>query len=106
MWDVTSQVKMQGMTVPSMTFAQCITKDDAIPQNTSPQQDNCKISDMKTVGSTVSWTVVCKDPNGDMKGNGTITYHGDRFEGQVTMEYAGMTMVTELSGKRTGPCSQ
>jgi hypothetical protein len=106
MWEITSQVKMQGMTVPAMTYSQCITKEDAIPQNSSPQQNNCKISDVKTVGSTVSWSIVCKEQTGDIKGNGSITYHGDRFEGQVTMEYAGMVMVTEMNGKRVGPCTE
>ena len=35
-WEITSQVKMQGMTIPPMTFSQCITKENAVPQNTSP----------------------------------------------------------------------
>ena len=103
-WEITSQVKMQGMTMPPMTFAQCITKQNAVPQGNSSGQDNCKVSDMKTVGDTVSWTVVCKEPSGEMKGSGKITYHGDRFEGEVNMDMAGMSMVTEMSGKRTGPC--
>ena len=53
MWEVTSQVKMQGMMIPPMTFSQCITKENAVPQGNSPGQDNCKVSDMKTVGNTV-----------------------------------------------------
>ncbi|MBC2712483.1 MAG: DUF3617 family protein [Desulfosarcina sp.] len=104
MWEITSQVKMQGMTIPPMTFSQCITKDDLVPQNNSPGQDGCKVSEMKTVGNTVSWTVTCSGQDGDMKGKGKITYHGDRFEGEVTAELSGMVMVTEMSGKRTGPC--
>jgi hypothetical protein len=103
-WEITSQVKMQGMTIPPMTFSQCITKENAVPQNTSPGQDDCKVSDMKTVGSTVSWTMTCNEQAGNMKGKGKITYHGDRFEGEMTTEHMGMVMVTEMSGKRTGPC--
>ena len=59
---------------------------------------------MKTVGSTVSWTVTCNEQAGNMKGKGKITYHGDRFEGEMTTEHMGMVMVTEMSGRRTGPC--
>ena len=103
-WEITSQVKMPGMTMPPMTFSQCITKQNAVPQGNSPGQDNCKIADMKTVGNTVTWTVICKEASGDMKGKGKITYHGNRFEGEVNMDMAGMSMVTEMSGKRTGPC--
>ncbi len=106
MWEITSRVKVQGMTVPTMTYSQCMTKEDAVPQNSSPQQNNCKVLDKKKVGNTVSWAVVCKEQTGDIKGKGSITYHGDRFEGQVTMEYAGMEMVTDMSGKRTGPCTK
>jgi len=104
MWEITSAVKMQGMTIPPMTFSQCITKDNAVPQNSSPGQDNCKVTDMKTVGSTVSWKVTCNGQGGQMKGNGKITYHGDRFEGKMTTESMGMVMETEMSGKRKGPC--
>jgi Protein of unknown function (DUF3617) len=106
MWEVTSTVKMQGMTIPPMSFSQCMTKEDAVPQDNSPGQENCKISDMKTVGSTVSWTMSCSAQGGDMTGKGKITYHGDRFEGEVSVEYpaTGIVMVTEMTGRRTGPC--
>ncbi len=104
MWEVTSQVKMQGMTIPPMTFSQCITKDNAVPQTNSPGQDDCEVSDMKTIGSTVSWSVVCGEKAGNLKGKGKITYHGNRFEGEMTTEHMGMVMVTEMSGRRTGPC--
>ena len=103
-WEITSTVKMQGMTIPPMTYSQCITKDNAVPQNNSPGQDECKVSDLKTVGDTVSWTVTCSGQAGNMQGKGRITYHGDRFEGEMTTEHMGMVMVTEMQGKRTGPC--
>lgn len=104
MWEITSQVKMQGMTIPPMTFSQCMTRDNALPQHNSPGQDDCKVSEMKTVGSTVSWTVICSGEAGDMKGKGKITYLGDRFEGQMTTDHMGMVMETEMRGRRTGSC--
>jgi len=103
-WEITSQVKMQGMSIPPMTFSQCITKDNAVPQTNSPGQEDCKVSDIKTIGSTVSWSVTCGEQAGNMKSKGKITYHGDRFEGEMTTEHMGMVMVTEMSGRRTGPC--
>ena len=104
MWEITSQVKMQGMSIPPMSFSQCITKDNAVPQTNSPGQEDCKVSDMKTIGSTVSWSVTCGEQAANMKSKGKITYHGDRFEGEMTTEHMGMVMVTEMSGRRTGPC--
>jgi len=104
MWDITSVVKMPGMTIPSMTISQCITKDNAIPQSNSPGQDECRVSDIKTSGNTVSWTTICDGQGGKMTGKGEVTYHGNRFEGRMTTEHMGMVIVTEMSGKRTGPC--
>lgn len=104
MWEITSRVEMQGMTIPPVTFSQCITKDNAVPQSNSPGQDNCKVSEMKTTGNTVSWTVICSGQAGNTKGKGKITYHGDRFEGEMTMDHMGVVMLTEMSGRHTGPC--
>lgn len=106
MWEITSAVKMQGMTIPPMTVSQCITKENAVPQSDSPGQGNdCKVTDTRTDGDTVSWTVVCSGQGGEMKGKGKITYHGDRFEGEVRTEAMGMVMITEMTGKRIGPCN-
>ncbi|BBO80596.1 DUF3617 domain-containing protein [Desulfosarcina ovata] len=104
MWEITSQVNMQGMTVPPVTFSQCITKENAVPQSSSPGQEDCTITDMQTVGSTVSWTMQCNTQGGAMTGKGKITYHGDRFDGEMKTETMGMVMITKMSGKRTGPC--
>ena len=107
MWEISSQVKMQGMDMPAQTFTQCITKDNMVPQNDQPSPQgggSCKISDVKTVGNTVTWSVVCKTGGGEMKGKGKITYQRDRFKGESTSEMMGMQMVTEMSGKRIGPC--
>jgi hypothetical protein len=105
MWEITTKVKMQGMEIPPQTFSQCITKKDMVPQNNNPSQPgNCTVSDVQTSGNTVSWTVVCKTEGGEMKGKGKITYQGDSFMGESTSEMMGMVIVTEMSGKRTGPC--
>ena len=42
MWEITSQVKMQGMTIPPMTFSQCITKDNAVPGPTRPDRTTAR----------------------------------------------------------------
>ena len=107
MWEITSQVKMQGMNIPAQTFTQCITKDNMVPQNNDPNlQDGggCKILNVKTSGNTVSWSMVCNTGGGEMKGKGKITYQRDRFKGESTAEMMGMVMVTEMNGRRTGPC--
>jgi len=105
MWEITTKVKMQGMEIPPQTFSQCITKKDMVPQNNNPdQQGNCTVSDVQTNGNTVSWTMVCKTEGGEMKSKGKITYQGDGFTGESTSEMMGMVVMTEMSGKRIGPC--
>jgi hypothetical protein len=103
-WEVTSQVKMQGMTMAPMTFSQCITQSDAVPHGDVTGQENCKVSDVETVGNTVTWTLTCRGQGGSMQGKGRITYSGTSFEGEVTTETMGMVMVTQMTGQRTGPC--
>jgi len=104
-WEITTKVKMQGMEIPPQTFTQCITKNDMVPQDNNPdQQGKCSVSDIKTTGNTVSWTVACTTDGGEIKGEGKITYQGDSFTGESTTEMRGMVIVTEMSGKRTGPC--
>ncbi len=103
-WEVTSQVKIQGMTMPPMTFSQCITTSDLIPRGDAPGHESCKMSDVKTVGNTVSWALTCSGEGGEMQSKGQITYSGSSFEGEVTTKTTGMVMVTQMTGKRTGPC--
>ncbi len=103
MWEITSQMKMPGMSMPPMTFSHCITKDDLVPQD-SQGNDQCKVKDMKTKGNTVTWTTICDTGNGKATSTGRITYSGNSFEGEVKMNQGGMAMTSTMSGKRIGPC--
>ncbi|GAB6905272.1 conserved exported hypothetical protein [Desulfosarcina cetonica] len=103
-WEITSKVEMQGMSIPPMTFTQCITQANAVPQGDTSGQADCKVVEMKIVDNTVNWTMVCNGQGGQMTSKGTITYQGDRFEGQMTTETMGMTTLAKMSGKRIGDC--
>lgn len=103
MWEITSQMKMPGMSMPPMTFSHCITKQDLVPQNNQPGAQ-CKVTNMKTKGNTVSWTTVCDTGNGKATSTGWITYKGTSFEGEVKMNQGGMVMTSTMKGKRVGPC--
>jgi len=105
LWEITTQAKMQGMTLPPTTITQCITKDDMVPRGDTQTQD-CEVSDVKTSGDTVTWTMRCSGEGGDVESTGRITYHGDRFEGSMTtiIKEQGMTMESTMSGRRIGDC--
>mgnify|MGYP006274114343 CR=1 FL=1 len=105
LWEITSEVKMPGMTMPAATTTQCITRDSMVPQGGSSQgQGQCDVKDVQVRGDTVSWMIECHGQGGAMTGTGEITYHGDRFEGSSKMTMQGMEITTEMQGKRIGAC--
>ncbi|TET92310.1 MAG: DUF3617 family protein [Desulfobacteraceae bacterium] len=105
LWEITTKTKMPGMEMPPMKHTQCITKNDLVPQSSQPGQE-CKITETKVIGNTVTWTMQCKTQDGEMKGTGKITYSGDSFEGTIiiSMPQANMKITTHISGKRIGDC--
>ena len=105
LWEITTKTKIPGMEMPPMKHTQCITKNDLVPQSSQPGQE-CKITETKVIGNTVTWTMQCKTQGEEMKGTGKITYSGDSFEGTIiiSMPQADMKITTHMSGKRIGDC--
>ena len=107
-WQVTSQVEMANMPmkIPATTTEVCVTKEMAEkpepPKN--PRQTDCKVSDYKIEGSTVSWTMSCEKQK--MTGEGKITYSADTFEGSMHAKMGDMELTTKYSGKRLGDCDK
>jgi hypothetical protein len=105
MWEITSTVEMKGMPagmMKPMTHTTCLTQKDSVPEK--PAKSDCKMSDMKTSGNTVSWTVTCREA----VSRGRVTYSGSTFEGttETTMNQGGekMTVKNKMKGRRIGPC--
>jgi hypothetical protein len=101
LWEITTMVDMPGMSSKSFTNTSCLTKEKAVPQTT---ESGCTIKDVKSLGNTVTWTVVCKEGTS----TGKITYAGTTMEGfiETTVKTNGgtMTMKSTMKGKRIGPC--
>lgn len=109
LWDVTMKMEMPGMpmAMPAQTHQMCLKKDrkgeDAIPK-----QDNCKVTDVKTVGNKVSFAMECtgKDP---MTGRGEITSTPTAYDGRMqvksTRRGEEMEMTQTFSGKKVGACT-
>ncbi len=106
LWEITTNTRMQGMSIPPSTTTQCLTEDDVVPHNRQPGQE-CEIVDMETSGDTVTWRLECTGQGGRVESTGMIRYLGDRFEGSVTTEIdaTGITVESTLEGKRLGPCN-
>jgi hypothetical protein len=108
-WEVTTKMEMEGMpfAMPPQKHNQCMTKKDMVPDTSQKGQD-CTIKDQKETGSTVSWRVTCKGKDGDMDGEGKITYAGKSYDGAMKMKMVQkgetMNMKVGFQGKHTGPC--
>ena len=109
LWEITTKVEMEGipMTMAPVTNTQCLTKDMMVPKSGQPGQE-CKITNQKTTGNTLSYDMECTGPGGSVKGHGEATYTGDTMTGKMEMNIPGqddMKMTMKMTGKRIGPCN-
>jgi hypothetical protein len=106
-WEVTTRMEMPGMSMsmPAVTSTQCLTKKDFVPQG-SQQGQECKVTNTKVDGNTVTWTVKCSGQGGEMTGTGRMTYSGSSFKGtiEMTMTQSNMKMISHMTGHRIGDC--
>lgn len=112
LWEITMKMEMPGMPIamPPQTIQHCYTKKDLEDgKNTVPQSEdkNCKITDYKIQGNTVTWSVICTGENA-MSGSGTMTMAATSYSGMIKakMKEGGQTMemTQRLAGKRLGEC--
>jgi hypothetical protein len=108
MWEfttVTEMVGMPNMNIPPVTYTQCVTMENLVPQSDAASQE-CEMSDVAVDGSTVSWKIICAGQNGRMEGTGKVTYTGDTMEGTMDLVIAdaGMQVKNTIKGKRIGDC--
>ena len=108
-YEITAKVEMPGMPggTPPQTTTQCLNEQNPVPDSSAGAQ-GCKITDMKTRGNTVTYTMECNREGMKTKITGEMTYHGDSFEGTTQMSMGptagNMTVTTVLKGKRIGEC--
>jgi len=115
-WGVSYRMEVVGMPFPmppiTMKKTMCLSQKDYIPDNAQQGQD-CKISDQKVTGNTVTWTMHCKTRDGTIVGQGKITYHGDRYDGQMEAKLIASDKSDmpiryryDMKGERLGACSK
>ena len=112
-WEVKMEMEMAGMPMqmPPVTSTQCITPDDAKdPKKSMPQMgrggrgpQDCTVSDYKTEGNKVSWTMKCEGQQ-PMTGSGEFVYTADAYNGTIKMQSGRGDMTMKYTGKRTGDC--
>jgi hypothetical protein len=110
-WEVTMQMDMPGMPVqmPAMKNTQCVTQQQidspshGVPNGPGNNPNDCKVSDYKVSGNTVTWNMAC--PSQSMTGSGELKFNGDTYEGLVKMMAQQKEMAMKFNGKRLGDCT-
>lgn len=111
-WEMTMRTEMSGMPMkmPAHTFTYCLTKEDVEhAEKLAPEQqqknNDCKRTDLKVDGKTVSWKITCEKSG--MKGDGHVTYSGDTYTGSMHMTMpSGNEVNSKYSGKYLGACDK
>jgi len=106
-WEMTAKMEMPGapVSLPPVTFSQCLTREDFIPRQDAQESSECKITSHSMKGDTVSWNMVCDGAMGKTTSSGSITYKGESFTGTIMIRSEEMPEITQhLSGRRTGDC--
>jgi len=106
-YQITSTAEIPGMpAVPAQQTVQCLTEQE--PVSADMVGSGCSISNLKTSGNTVSWSMTCDQQGTKATGTGRITYQHDSFSGvfTTTMDTPGgpVTITTKSTGTRIGPC--
>ena len=111
LWEISTSTEMSGMpqAIPSTKSQHCYKAEDVkdLRKTVPANKPNCKMSDWKESGKTVSWQMSC---GGEMPTtmSGRVTYGQDRFSGvnQMTMNHGGqvMNMTQKYDGRRLGDC--
>ena len=103
LWDMTFAMDMGGMTMPSPTIKSCIPKGGQYKPEDKDKSKNCKLSDYKISGNTVSWKMECTGKEA-MTGSGEITKTATAMKGVFNMHTHEMDMTQNISGKLVGTC--
>ncbi len=104
-WEQTVEMEMSGFSMPAQTTKVCVPKKGMTePPGSGRKDDKCKVSNVRNVGSKMSWTMVCEGEE-KMSGEGEIVQKPDGYDGKMTMRSAQGEMLMKLRGKKlTGDC--
>ena len=110
-WEVTVETEMAGMPqkIPAKTITHCITEADAkdaesMLKSGGNMSKDCKISDVKTVGDSVTWKIGC--PSQGLTGEGSIAFATESYTGTSKMKIGEMQVTQTMKGKRIGECEK
>jgi hypothetical protein len=102
LWQVTTKMSMQGMSMPGQSSQVCAAKQWTKPPGGA--REGCTTSGFSMNGNTATWDVMCTGQQ-SMAGHGEVTRNGDSYAGTIKFAAEGFAMTIELEGKKVGDCS-
>lgn len=110
-WEMSSQMKMQGMQMPGQKWSHCLSAQDITAGKQHQMDDGqskCQMSDMKSSGNNYSYKFACTSPEGKMSGQANGSSSATSFNTEIKMRMTpdeGMGEITQtMTGRRTGDC--
>ncbi len=110
LWEITTTMKMQGMTMPAQKIIHCYTKKDiAAGRQYIPEENSqCKISNMRRSGGNIGYDMTCTAEDEKLTGSvkGTISANAFSLEQKlrVTPDQGMGVMLSIIKGRRLGDC--
>lgn len=108
LWETTFEMTMkaagQNMTMPPKTDKSCRPQGAAWDEPPGgPEGSECEMTDVKRVGSTMTWNMRCSSP--PATGKGSIEFQGaDSYRGTMSTSMPQGEMTMKMSGRRVGVC--
>ncbi|MDI6749396.1 MAG: DUF3617 domain-containing protein [Pseudomonadota bacterium] len=112
LWELTTEMKMQGMAMPPQKFTHCYTAQDlaAGKQYGMDEKSKCTIRNLKNVSGNISYEMTCEADGSKMTGSvkGTMSATAFSFEQKMRMTPdQGMgDMLSLIKGRRIGDCKK
>ncbi len=103
-WEVSTQMQMDGMSMPGSKDVFCQPKSEAYDPQRGNTDKNCTTSDVRVVGNTSYWSMRCTGEQ-EMQGDGEMMRTADALNGEIRMRVDGMEMTMVMTGRRVGTCS-
>lgn len=115
-WGVRYRMEVVGAPFPmppiTVRKSMCLNAGNYVPDTAQEGQD-CKVSDTKVNGDTVSWTLNCRAREGTIEGQGKITYKGASYDGRMDAKLvsngnpgAPIRYRYTMQGERLGACGK
>lgn len=108
-WEFRSTSSLPGAP-PEQVNEQCLSDKEVKPSTLmQDMSDGCELIDPKSDRDSMSWSITCSAPTGQMSGVGNVRRDGDKLLGgmQMKMAFNGqeMNMNVKWVGTYIGPCN-